>query len=90
MRRKEEQEDQLEALNPGYWEEDFDAADAELAALPAHFDEAVLEAELESRTWSLEVWSSPPLKAGGAVRQPRRRIGLRRGCDASVVSSLTA
>ena len=65
MRRKEEQAEQLEALDPGYWEEDFDAAGAELAALPAHFDEAVLEAELESRSWCLEVRPSPsPLPRG--------------------------
>lgn len=60
LRRKEEQEDQLEALDPGYWEEDFDAAGTELAALPAHWDEAVLEAELESRTRSLEVGNPHP------------------------------
>ena len=55
LRRKEEQEDLLEALDPGYWEEGFDAAAAELAALPTNFDEALLEVELEGRTWCLEV-----------------------------------
>ena len=57
MRRKKEQENKLEALDPGYWEEGFNAAGAELLALPTQFDEQMLEKALEDRSWCLEVTS---------------------------------
>lgn len=61
VRRTEEQEKQLQNLDPGYWEEGFNAAEAELAALPAQFDELILERALENRSKCLEVIPLSPL-----------------------------
>ena len=60
VRRKAEQENQLGALDPGYWKEGFNAAGAELAALPTQFDEHMLEKALEDRSRCLEVINSSP------------------------------
>lgn len=61
VRRTEEQENQLQNLDPGYWEEGFNAAEAELAVLPSQFDELILERALENRSKCLEVIPSSPL-----------------------------